>query len=60
VEPRYTRFNYPSSELPAPEALVGEVLLAVVRVARQLGVDPEGALRRAVAEYRRRFNASFA
>jgi uncharacterized protein YabN with tetrapyrrole methylase and pyrophosphatase domain len=36
----------------AAEAWIGEVLLAAVRVSRQLGVDPELALRAAAERYR--------
>lgn len=38
-----------------PAELVGAALWALVRVARRLGVDPEGALRRKVVDFRRRF-----
>ena len=39
----------------AVEAEIGDLLFAVVNVARHLGVEPETALRRAIATFRSRF-----
>jgi uncharacterized protein YabN with tetrapyrrole methylase and pyrophosphatase domain len=48
-----------SRVVPAPEVVqeVGDLLFAVVNVARHLNVDPESALRGAAAKFRSRFQS---
>lgn len=50
----------PSADPYLQEERLGEVLLAVVGLARHVDVDPERALRRAVARFRRRFESAAA
>ena len=42
---------------PAVRDELGDLLFAVVNVARHVKVDPEAALREATAKFRRRFQA---
>ncbi|MFT7465588.1 MAG: MazG family protein, partial [Pseudohongiellaceae bacterium] len=46
-----------SGDADAMEDELGDVLFSAVNVARKLGVDPEHALRRTMAKFRRRFTA---
>ena len=42
-----------ADDTAASDRLIGELLFAVVALARQRGVDPEGALRRTAEAWRR-------
>lgn len=57
VEPVYAKVEEELAEVRADpsEAEVGDLLFAVVNLARHLGVEPESALRAATAKFRRRF-----
>ena len=43
------------AERSALEDEMGDILFAATNLARKLGIDPEGALRRATAKFERRF-----
>lgn len=58
IEEEIAELRAEMTEAPAPARLdeeMGDLLFACANLARHLGVDPEGALRRANAKFERRF-----
>jgi len=58
VEEEWQEFRQTLTEPPTParEEELGDLLFALVNVARFLSIDPEGALRRTIFKFIKRFN----